>query len=233
MHEETLTQWTERIQGIPVMEPLYSNDCFVSVLLVCFFVIAAIMASGENILSTTFNGFLHPHEEGKEGVRTVSAQYQRIGLLGISFLSMALFMTAYIMRRGSLAEMSGNILLPISFGACIVIYLLKLGVFSAVNWVFFDSSQSVAWRQSYTNCMLLSGLPAFVLSALSVFLELSQTGQTILLLLYIVFVEICLFFKAFHIFYAKRYGILLLIVYLCTLELMPLLLAGKALVLYL
>ncbi len=233
MHQDTLTQWTERIQGIPGIEPLYANDCFVSVLLVCFFVIAAILSSGENILSTTLDGFFRPHEEAKEGVRTTSAQYQRIGMLGVSFLTTALFMTVLLLRRGGLAEIPGSHILLIMFGGAIVSYLLKQGLFGAVNWVFFDRSQSVAWRQSYAGWMILSGVPMFILSMLSVFFELSQRGLTILLVLYIITMEICLFFKAFHIFYAKKYGSLLLIVYLCALELIPLLLAGKALVLYL
>ena len=233
MHQDTLTQWTERIQGIPGIEPLYANDCFVSVLLVCFFVIAAILSSGENILSTTIDSFFRPHEEAKEGVRTTSAQYQRIGMMGVSFLTTALFMTVLLIRRGSLPEAPESHMLPILFGGAIVGYLLKQGLFGAVNWVFFDHSQTVAWRQSYASWMILSGVPMFVLSMMSVFFELSQRGLTILLVLYIIAMEICLFFKAFHIFYVKRYGSLLLIVYLCTLELMPLLLAGKALVLYL
>ena len=215
------------------MEPLYANDCFVSVLLICFFVIAAILSSGENILSTTIQNFFHPHEDTNEGVRTTSAQYQRIGMLGISLMSTALVMTVFLMRRRHLACVPADYFLPLPFGVSIGVDLLKIGVFNAINWVFFDHSQMVSWRQSYTNCIMLSGIPMFVLAIVSVFLELSQRGLTILLLLCIITLEICLFFKAFHIFCAKKYGVLLLIVYLCTLELMPLLLAGKALVLYL
>ena len=215
------------------MEPLYANDCFVSVLLICFFVIAAILSSGENILSTTIQNFFHPHEDTNEGVRTTSAQYQRIGMLGISLMSTALVMTVFLMRRRHLACVPEDYFLPLLFGVSIGVYLLKIGVLNSINWVFFDHSQMVSWRQSYTNCIMLSGIPMFVLAIVSVFLELSQRGLTILLLLCIITLEICLFFKAFHIFCAKKYGVLLLIVYLCTLELMPLLLAGKALVLYL
>ncbi|MBR5841244.1 MAG: DUF4271 domain-containing protein [Bacteroidaceae bacterium] len=233
MHQDTFTQWTERIQGIPSMEPLYANDGFVSVLLVCFFVIAAILSSGENIISTTIKNLFRPHEETNEGVRTTSAQYQRIGMLGISLLSTALVMTVYLIGRGHFTSAAESYFLPLLFGIFIGIYLLKIGVFNAINWVFFDRSQMVAWRQSYANCIMLAGIPMFMLAIASVFLELSQRGLTILLLLCIITLEICLFFKAFHIFCAKKYGVLLLIVYLCTLELMPLLLAGKALVLYL
>ena len=55
----------------------------------------------------------------------------------------------------------------------------------------------------------------------------------ILIFAMLFFTGIGLFFKAFHIFLAKKYGGLQLFVYLCTLELIPLLLVGKALVQYL
>ena len=102
-----------------------------------------------------------------------------------------------------------------------------------VNWVFFDKAHIAAWEQSYGDWTIISGAIMYVITVLSVLLDFPTHILTILAVSYVFLIEIGLFFKAFHIFYAKKYGVLLLIVYLCTLELMPLLLAGKALVLYL
>lgn len=233
MYEETLTQCTERIPGIPVMEPLYVNDCFVGVLLVSFFVLSVVLSCGWKMLEGILSDFFLPREYTKEGTKTTHALYMRLGMYSVSFMTTALFFAVYVIRHGAL-EMAQGFRLTLLFLALLVaVYVLKQGLYRAVNWVFFDKVQALAWRWSYSNWVILSGILMFVISLSSVFFDLSAHALDILLVLYIVLIEICLFFKAFHIFYAKKYGVLLLIVYLCTLELMPLLLAGKALVLYL
>ena len=185
------------------------------------------------MLEDILSDFFLPREYAKEGTKTTHALYTRLGMFSVSFMSTALFFAIYVIRRGAFEMEQGCRLALLFFALLIVIYILKQGLYRMVNWVFFDKAQIVSWRWSYSNWIILSGVFMFVISLSSVFFDLSARALSILLLLYIVLIEICLFFKAFHIFYAKKYGVLLLIVYLCTLELMPLLLAGKALVLYL
>ena len=117
-------------------------------------------------------------------------------------------------------------------GGVAVFYLLKLLLFAATNRIFFDYSTTATWEQSYAGWTILSAIPLYLLCGTSLFFNLSS--HTILLLLGIVggLLEICLFYKAFHIFSSKKHGILQIFVYLCTLELMPLLVAAKALVLF-
>ena len=233
MYEETLTQWTERIQGIPIVEPLYANDSFVCMLLACFFILSAALSSGGKMLEDILSDFFLPREYAKEGTKTTHALYMRLGMFSISFMATALFFAVYVIRSGAFEMTQGFRLTLLFFVLLVAVYALKQGLYRAVNWVFFDKMQAVAWRWSYSNWVILSGVLMFLISLSSVFFDLSAHALSILLVSYVILVEICLFFKAFHIFYAKKYGVLLLIVYLCTLELMPLLLAGKALVLYL
>lgn len=226
MHNDTIIQWTTGIEGIPAAEALYTNNLFVCILLAGFFLIAAMLASNENILGSFFS----PREH--TGTKTTGALYLRLGMYGVCFMSAALFLTAYLVRQGCIDPTQENRMLPLALGITTTGYLLKLGLFKVVNWVFFDKAHTHAWEQSYADWTLLSGSIMYAVALLVVLLDFSAHTITILAVVYIVLMEICLFFKAFHIFYIKKYGILRLIVYLCTLELMPLLLAAKALVLY-
>lgn len=232
MHTDTLIHCAERIQGIPAIAPLYGNDCFVCILIICFFIIAAVLSSREAVLDDTFSDFFLLREHTKEGVKTTQTLYMRLGLFLVSLVSTSLFLTAYLLRRGVFDVGHSHYALLTLSGLLLGAYLLKQVLFRAVNWVFFDKSQTSAWYYSYANWVILSGALMFLVALLSVFFDLSLHAMSIFGILYIILVEIGLFYKAFHIFYAKRYGLLQLFVYLCTLELMPLLLAGKALVFY-
>lgn len=231
MHNDTIPQYTTGIEGIPIMEALYTNDLFLCILLACFFLITAVLASNENVLGSILENFFKPREH--TGTKTTSAIYLRLGMYGICFISTALFLTVYFVYQGDLDTAQGNRLLPLLLVFIVIAYLLKLALFKVVNWVFFDKAHTLSWEQSYADWTLVSGIIMYVIALLTVLLDFSAHTLIIWAITYIVLIEICLFFKAFHIFCIKKYGSLQLIVYLCTLELMPLLLAGKALVLYL
>lgn len=233
MSQQAIEQLTERIQGIPIEEPLYANDCFVSILLICFFVLAIVLADKGNILGNMLQGFFQPRENVNEGVRTSRNYYLRLSMYGVSFISLSLVFTICLTLGNVVRDTSILTVTLLSFGLSIAFYLLKQGLFRMVDWVFLDKSHAQVWHRSYSNWVILSGIFLYLITFVSVFLDLSLSILLILLVVYVVLIEMCLFYKAFHIFCAKKYGGLQLFVYLCTLELIPLLLVGKVLVLYL
>ena len=227
MNEATMTQWTELVQGIQAQQPLYADDCFVGLLLVGFFVIAMVLSDRKNFVGNLLGSFFLARKNTGEGVKTVSTFYMKMGLFANAFMTSALFMTMYVSRLAG-APVQYPLLLALFVGVLLV-YLLKQGVYRAVNWVFFDKAHTAAWQHSYADWVLLSGLLMYIVCVAAIFFDLCSRGMAILLVAYLVISEICLFFKAFRIFLAKRYGGLHLFVYLCTLEIIPLLLAGKLL----
>ena len=219
MHEEVTLLWSERIQSIPAEQPLYADNCYVAILLVGLFILVAALADRGNLLGNMLSQFFLPRKRSEEGVKTTSSQYIQLGLFANAFIAAALFLTIYITRRGNY-EVEHNYRM---------LCQLKQEIYKAVNWAFSDKSQVLLWKHNYTNWAIISGLSMYVTTMLTVFLDLCSTAMTILLIVHIILIETCLFFKAFHIFLAKKYGGLQLFIYLCTLEIMPLLVAGKAL----
>lgn len=229
MHEEEILQWSERIQSIPAEQPLYADNCYVAILLVGLFILVAALADKGNLLGNMLSQFFLPRKRTEEGVKTTSSQYIQLGLFANAFISTALFLTIYIIRRGNYDVVHNYRMLCLLFIALIAAFLLKQVIYKAVNWVFSDKSQMLIWQHSYANWAIISGLSMYVTTTATVFLDLCSTAMTILLIAHIILIEICLFFKAFHIFLTKKHGGLQLFAYLCTLEIMPLLVAGKAL----
>lgn len=229
MHEEEILQWNERIQSIPAEQPLYANNCYVAILLVGLFILVVALADKGNLLGNMLNQFFLPRKRTDEGVKTTSSQYIQLGLFVNAFIATALFLTIYIIRRGNYDVVHNYRILCMLFVALIAAFLFKQGVYKAVNWVFSDKSQILLWQHCYANWAIISGLSMYVTTIITVFFDLCSTTMTILLITHIILTEICLFFKAFHIFLTKKHGGLQLFAYLCTLEIMPLLVASKAL----
>ena len=121
----------------------------------------------------------------------------------------------------------------ILFGAFFLLwiayFLVKRMMSSFVNWVFFRSEKIFTWQRAYTFLYVIEAL-LFLPVALSViYLPIPHDEVLILALSLIILVKIVLLFKTFQIFFPKMYGTLHLIVYFCTLEIMPLLVLWQAL----
>ena len=227
MNEAMTTQWSGPVQGIQAQQPLYADNCFVGLLLIGFFIIAMVLSDRKNYLGNLLAGFFLARKNTGEGVKTVNTFYMKMGLFVNAFMTSALFMTVYVARLAGSPAQYG--LLLALFATVLLMYLLKQGLYRMVNWVFFDKAHITVWQHGYADWVLLSGLLMYLVCVVAVFFDLCSRGMAILLVSYLVVSEICLFFKAFRIFLAKKYGGLHLFVYLCTLEIIPLLLAGKLL----
>ena len=92
-----------------------------------------------------------------------------------------------------------------------------------VNWIFFRSEKIFTWQRSYTFLMSAESVIFLIFALVVVYLPVPVNIVRIIALIIVVFFEIVLLFKTNQIFFPKMYGALHLIVYFCTLELMPLL----------
>ena len=218
-------------RGIPASLPHYADDFIVCGILVCTFILAIILSDRKRYFVRLLKGFFLPRENSIEGVRTTNIIYLRISMYVVSLASIALLLTMSAVDS-SLASMNCGVIWSLLCASVILFYLLRVGIFAITNRIFFDSVTTFAWEQAYASWTLLSSVPLYLLSVIAVFFDLSSHVVLLLLVICVALLQICLLYKAFHIFSTKKYGILQIFVYLCTLELMPLLVAGKALVLF-
>ena len=117
-----------------------------------------------------------------------------------------------------------------------VFFVLSLGYFlirrlmsNFVNWIFFRSEKIFTWQRSYTFLMSAESVIFLIFALVVVYLPVPVNIVRIIALIIVVFFEIVLLFKTNQIFFPKMYGTLHLIVYFCTLELIPLLVLQQVL----
>ena len=219
------------VQSIPTISSLYADNGFVVVLFVCFFIIAAVLSDRGGYLVKMYKSYFLPHQATEDSVATTITFYMKLGLYVNAFLCATVCIAAYVDK--TVDEGVTNIrILGILLGVVIAVYLAKRGLYKMVNWVILCKTEIVAWKLAYTQWTLLSGILLYPITLIAVCMDFCSRTIAILLTVYLVVVEMCLLFKAFQIFLTKKYGSLQLFAYLCALELVPLLILGKALVIY-
>ena len=113
--------------------------------------------------------------------------------------------------------------LSISILVCIIAYLLKILLYSFVNWIFFDKVQRERWIEIYSLVISLQRVMLFFLACFIIFIDLSVDTSLIALSIILIIAKLLLFCKSFSIFFANLQGFLCNILYFCTLEMIPLL----------
>ena len=219
----------EQIQAIPVSPPHHADNLVTCGILLCAFMLATVFSDRKHYFFRLLKNFFLPRENAIEGIRTTNIVYQRIFMYIVGFVSTALLLTLYAWDK-PFGSMGHGMLWFTASVSIALFYLLRRGIFAITNRIFFDTTTTKAWEQSYACWTILSGVPLYLLAVAVLFLNIPAQLVLPLLATCFALLEICLLYKAFHIFSAKRYGILQIFIYLCTLELMPLLVAGKALV---
>ena len=221
----------EQIQAIPISQPHYANDLWVCGFLVCAFIMATVLSDRKHYLTHLLKSFFLPRENAIESVRTSNIVYLRLSMYLISLVSTALLLALYSSADTSSGLSQGILWLSIGIGTGLF-YLLRIGLFAMTNRIFFDTATTKTWEQNYASWTILSSIPLFLMAVAAIFFNFTPKAIFLLLVIGGGALEMCLLYKAFHIFSVKKYGILQIFVYLCTLELMPLLVAAKALVLF-
>lgn len=115
------------------------------------------------------------------------------------------------------------LLLAACLALWVAYFLVKRLTSGFVNWIFFRREKIVTWTRAYTFILAMEALSSLPIALIAVFLPVSPDTVLLIALVMVTLVKIILLFKARKIFFPKLYGVLHLFAYLCTLELMPLL----------
>lgn len=116
-----------------------------------------------------------------------------------------------------------HLLSALCVGYCLGGYLLKWGITYGVNQTFFDNNATNVWNESYQLLTFLIGLIMLPITILFTFNECGHETLHTLLVIVLLLAEILLSYKTFRTFFNGVMGFIHLILYLCALELLPLL----------
>lgn len=195
--------------------------------LTAFFLLALILSQSHRVLAYRIKSFF----AGDRQVFADTPSDTYIGIASvllmncISAASLSLVYFHYIsndIHFNPVLEIPYWILLCVALSILAFIYL-KAGVYSLVNWVFFDRESNGKWMSSYLFATSLTAFILFPIALIDVFFTDSATLVTGCVIMTGILYELALFYKLFVNFKTKNYGYLLIFLYFCSVEALPVL----------
>lgn len=216
------------------MEYRLSNDDYVTgVLLLSFFIVALFIARNIRILVEKVKNFFYlRREDNVFSVNTDSEMREHVFLVVQTCMTLAILFFYYtqINMTEVFNQISPYVLLGVDTVICLAYFMIKFMVGRFVNWVFFDSAQNRRWVESSLLTVSLMGLLLFVVALLVVYFGMTFQVLKVVAVLLVAIFKLLQLVKCKQIFFNYPFSQVHLIVYFCTLELMPVLLLWKALV---
>jgi hypothetical protein len=149
-----------------------------------------------------------------------------IGLIvsGIANLYPHLF---NLLAENSVYSSSGLFLTMKVCGMVLLFVIFKAVIYALVNWLFFRREQNMKWMQSYFFINSSFAFLFFPFALMLLFVGISEKILSFSLVILFISYEILLLYKLITNFKANKYGILLIFLYFCTVELLPALFVWK------
>lgn len=212
------------IAGDPIPYQLHRDDYVTGALLLSFFLVVWTISCSRHILAQQIKDFFQTRERGNLFTLGTDSElrgqlfliFQTCVVLGVLFFD---YTQEYL--PDVFHEVSPYKLLGINIGICLAFYTVKVLTYLFVNWIFFDKRRNEQWLESYFLIILGIGVTLFPIALLTVYFNLSPAMLQITFTTILIVAKILLFYKCKTIFFSHFYGYLQLIVYFCTLEMIP------------
>lgn len=146
-------------------------------------------------------------------------------LLAIGLASLAVIYHSFLMTMplaDHLPDVAG-IGYALLWAAGAAFLLSKVVAYSLINWVFFDRTRNRKWTFAFFFLTAIFSCAVFVVAVLYQFADLSFEIVTKCMLFLLISYELLLFFRLITNFSPKKYGVLLIFLYFCSVELVPIL----------
>ena len=121
-------------------------------------------------------------------------------------------------------------LIAIFLGLSVAYFLIKALLYTMANNVFFDSKKNRQWMKSFLYITSIEGALLFPLVVIWTYFDISIQNAVIYVIVVFSIVKILQLFKCFLIFFRQNVVKLQIILYFCTLEIIPMLLFWGVLV---
>lgn len=219
------------VAGDPKPYSIGSDDVISALLIACFvFSLIAISRSLSFIARQAKDFFFVRHSENTTALTETTSEL-RIQILFVlqTCLMLALITFFYTLELvGSMFFLKAQYHLVAIFTGCFIgYYLLKALLYEIVNSVFFNKKQNEQWFKSQLFITAMSGIVLLPVVLLQCYFHLSLQTALICVAVLLILVKISAFYKCFVIFFRQYSLSLQIILYFCTLEVVPLLsLAG-------
>ena len=221
------------VEGVLRTNRLGDNSGVTGLFLLMFCVMAYVVGSSKYFLAYRLKDFFSRKRTyaGNDAEVNRSEVGGTLLLIVISCMSLALMICDRLVCNDACEEVFGTDSLfaavGISFAAIVLLLLAKVLVYAAVNGVFFRPEANARWMSSFFLLCSVLALILFPLSLIEVYSGVDTSVVTFCLLTTLVLCEMSLFYKLYANFCANNEGFVLIFLYFCNVEILPLLLIGR------
>jgi hypothetical protein len=212
--------------GIPHPSiPQTENWVFI-VLILLFFLLAYSVSQSTGYISDTFKTFFQVKERSSIFSKaTVNDSRFRFIFIIFSIIVLSLYVDFSLHNTDRPFTM-------LEFGLILFVtslYLtLKLFLFDIIGYVFLNQSNLKIAKESYFNIISFLGLTLYPILFLQIYLQENLIGVTkVMSLIACLIAAILIIIKLFQIFFQKLLASFYILLYLCTLEILPLIILFK------
>jgi hypothetical protein len=214
-----------RERGIAIFHTFRTENGMITFLVGCFFLLAFLLAKSKRFLLQQFKDFI-THRERVSIFFTSGVIDIRYSLLLILQTCVLVGFCMFYYFDCELPELAEHFsflsLTGIYMCMCLVYLIFKWIVYSCLGQVFFDRTKVRLWMESYSILVYSLGFVLFPIILLLVYLDLSILYIIIVGFLLIVTIKLLMFYKWIKLFSINVYGLLLLFLYFCAIEIVPL-----------
>jgi hypothetical protein len=212
------------VAGDPIPYTIRCDNMFTSLLLLCIVLFFFSIARSKWFISRQLRDFfyLSYHDDMTETSGELRFQLFLVLLCCLLLaISSYLYVTAYVADTFQLDN--DFQLISLFFGSFVGYFLLKSGLYSLVNYVFFDGNKSLQWMQSALFLTAMEGVLLFPAVLLQVYFDLSVQNVIFYYVFILLIIKILTFYRSWVIFFRQNGVYLQNILYFCALEIVPLL----------
>ena len=223
-HEELSAQDYFGMPGDPVPYSYANDNLVTSLLIIGFLLIAFAFSRMSNFIVGQAKNFIHPSQNRLTLSETSSEIYMQVVLTFLACIVYALlyylYATEYLAK--TYVTTSEYVLLGIFLVVFVGYFLMRFGLYTMVNNLFFDSSRNKKFLTSLLYLSSIEGLLLYPALALLAFMHLPAQNAIWYCLIVVILVKILTFYKSFTIFFKQNDLFLQIILYFCALEMIPL-----------
>ena len=222
------------VAGDSIPYAFRGDDVITGTLLLCFVVAMLLIAYSRSYLLQQMKGLVyipyltgsHTFEGGKKSGILHIFCFLTCVLLAITTY---LYVTHYV--TNSFVQDTPYLLIAIYCGIFAAYFLCRIIIYKVVNLIFFGSKKSKHWTRMLSMLTALEGVAIFPVIVLQVYADLPMQDVVYYFIFVLFLAKILTFSQCWFIFFRQIGFFLQIILYLCALEIIPLLSLGGVLVL--
>lgn len=223
------------MNGTPIPY-LLMNDTWVGILLLLCLAQSYYIFSHNHFLlweelKNSFSSI--PRQSSEIQIQATSSEVRYFLLLELQVcLLMALLFMMYMQQHTPSPEYTSPLSLvhlSIFSGILFLCFSIRTIAYLLIGWIFFDRKTTNSWVRCHFVTEILAALIFLPAIMAGIYLNMDADQCILIVAILLILLKSLLFFKGIHLFLFNTFSKLYFIVYLCTLEILPLLIAIKGL----